>query len=129
MPVTAPNAEEVRIMNSENNTHYFFTLRKDRLAAFYQYMLENRNAGKPALPASVMPGISGPAIYGLDCIFFGPKPSKFPPMDIFVWIRNQQKAYLGDYPNPTITTQEVEAAIEQWAGTVTQLLADGSDRA
>jgi hypothetical protein len=120
------NAEEVRILNSENQTFYFFTLRKDRLTAFFQYLKENRSSGQPA---SSMPGVSGPAVYGLDCIFFGPKPSRFPAQDILDWLRNQQKEQLGDYPNPTITSQEVEHVLGQWAGTVTQLLADGSDRA
>ena len=50
------NAEEVRILNTENNTFYYFTLRKDRLTAFFQYLKENRSSG---YPASIMPGISG----------------------------------------------------------------------
>jgi len=120
------NAEEVRILNNENNTFYYFTLRKDRLAAFFQYQKENRSSG---YPASIMPGISGPAMYGLDCIFFGPKPARFPAKDILDWLRGQQKEQLGEYLNPTITTQEIEASLGQWAGTVSQLLADGSDRA
>lgn len=120
------NAEEVRITNTENNTQYYFTLRKDRLTAFYQYLLENRASG---LPQSTMPGISGAAAYGLDCIFFGPKPARFPAHDILAFLRSEQKAYLGEYPNPTVTTQEIELVLGQWASTVPQLLADGSERA
>lgn len=119
-------AEEVRILNSENNTFYYFTLRKDRLAAFYQFLSENRSSGQPA---SVMPGISGAAHYGLDCIFFGPKTPRFPANDILVFLCNQQKEQLGDFPNPTVTTQEIEDALGKWAATVPQLLADGSERA
>jgi len=126
MQTTVPNTEEVRILNSENNTHYFFNIRKDRLVDFYKFLTANRSAGHPA---SVMPGISGAAHYGLDCLFFGPKPGRFPAKDILDWIRSQQLAQLGEYPNPTITSQEIEDALGKWAGTVTQLLADGSERA
>ena len=125
MPTLPENAEEVRILNSENNTHYWFRVRRDRLGEFYCYLMGNRSAGQPA---SVMPGISGAAHYGLDCIFFGPKAGRFPARDILDWIRDQQKDILGEYPNPTVTSQEVEEALGKWAATVTQLLADGSDR-
>jgi hypothetical protein len=126
MQTTVPNTEEVRILNSENNTHYYFNLRKDRLADFYKFLAANRSSG---FPASVMPGISGAAHYGLDCLFFGPKPGRFPAKDILDWIRGQQLAQLGEYPNPTITSQEIEDALGKWAATVPQLLADGSERA
>jgi hypothetical protein len=126
MPTLPENAEEVRVLNSENNTHYWFQVRKDRLSDFYRYLMANRASG---MPASVMPGISGAAHYGLDCIFFGPKPNRFPARDILDWIRDQQKPVLGEYPNPTVTSQEVEEALGKWAATVPQLLADGSERA
>ena len=57
------------------------------------------------------------------------KPARFPAKDILDWLRSLQKEQLGEYLNPTITTQEIEAALGQWASTVSQLLADGSDRA
>lgn len=120
------NAEEVRVRNNENNTDYFFTIRKDRIVAFYKFLMENRSSG---YPQSVMPGISGAAHYGLDCIFFGPKPPRFPAVDILNFLRGEQKTYCGDYPNPTVTTQEIEYVLGKWAETVSQLLADGSDRA
>jgi hypothetical protein len=126
MLVNVENAEEVRILNSENQTYYYFTLRRDRLAAFYAYLMANRRI---TLPASGMPGISGPAMFGLDCIFFGSKPSRFPAKDILDWLRDQQLVILGSFPNPTITSGEIEAVLGQWAGTVTQLLADGTERA
>ena|SRR5277367_6177859 len=126
MSTLPENAEEVRILNSENNTHYFFRVRSDRLGEFYCYLMGNRSSGQPA---SVMPGISGAAHYGLDCIFFGPKPARFPAKDILDWIRGQQKAILGEFPNPTITSQEIEEVLGKWAATVPQLLADGSERA
>lgn len=126
MQTSVPNSEEVRILNSENNTHYFFKIRTDRLAALFTFLMANRSSG---FPASIMPGISGAAAYGLDCLFFGPKPGRFPAKDILDWIRSQQLAQLGEYPNPTITTQEIEDALGKWASTVPQLLADGSERA
>jgi len=126
MQTTVPNTEEVRILNTENNTHYFFYIRTDRLAEFYKFLMANRNAGQPQ---SVMPGISGAAAYGLDCLFFGPKPGRFPAKDILDWIRSQQLAQLGEYPNPTVSSQEIEFALGKWAETVPQLLADGSERA
>ena len=117
---------EFRIVNSENNTYYYFTLRKDRLSAFFQFIVANRASG---MPQNIMPGISGAAMYGLDCIFYGPKPAKFPARDILDFLRNQQLEVLGEYPNPTITSQEIEDGLGRWAATVTQLLADGSERA
>lgn len=124
MQTLPDNAEEVRVLNSENNTHYYFRVRKDRLSDFYRYLMGNRCSG---MPASVMPGISGAAHYGLDCIFFGPKPPRFPAKDILDWVRDQQKEMLGEYPNPTVTSQEIEEALGKWAATVPQLLADGSE--
>jgi hypothetical protein len=118
MQTLPANAEEVRIHNSENNTEYYFVLRTDRLVSFFQYLTANRASGTP----SVMPGISGAAAYGLDCIFFGPKPPRFPARDILAWLTGRQE-------DPTVSVQEVEDALGRWAGTVTQLLADGTERA
>jgi hypothetical protein len=72
-----------------------------------------------------MPGISGAAHYGLDCIFFGPKAPRFPAHDILAWLRDRIK----EDRQHTATIAEVEDALGQWAGTVTQLLADGTERA
>ena len=119
------NAEEVSIRNSENNSDVGFTLRADRLDSFFQYLRANRLTFTP----SVMPGISGPAHYALDCIFFGPKPPRFPARDILQYLHDrhdsESKILYSDCPS----VGEIETALGQWAGTVTQLLADGSDRA
>ena len=109
------NAEEVSIRNSENNSDATFTLRTDRLASFFQYLATNHTSLTP----SAMPGISGPAHYALDCIFFGPRPPRFPARDILTFLGERGGA----------TAPEVEDALGKWAGTVTQLLADGSERA
>jgi hypothetical protein len=112
-------AEEVSIRNSENNSDVFFKLRTDRLESFFQFLMANRT---PPSSASAMPGISGPAHYALDCIFFGPKPPRFPARDILAFLRDCSD-------DETVTSQEIEDALGRWAGTVTQLLADGSERA
>jgi hypothetical protein len=124
-----PNAEEVRILNSENNTHYYFRLRKDRIKAFFDFALAHRAVRvTPSSAPAAMPGISGAAHYGLDCIFFGPKPSRFPAQDILNWIQHEfNTGWSGHSPN--FTTAEIEDALGRWAGTVSQLLADGSERA
>src|SRR5277367_6046485 len=121
-----PYAEEVSIRNSENNSDVSFKLRTDRLESFFQYLMANRT---PPSAVSAMPGISGSAHYGLDCIFFGPKPPRFPARDILQYLHDrhdsESKILYSDCPS----VGEIETALGQWAGTVTQLLADGSDRA
>jgi len=112
-------AEEVSIRNSENNSDVYFKLRTDRLESFFQFLMANRT---PPSTVSAMPGISGPAHYALDCIFFGPKPPRFPARDILAYLKSR-------CDDEAITPQEIEDALAKWAGTVTQLLADGSERA
>jgi len=105
-----PNVEEIRILNSENNTHYYQYLRRDRTRAFYEFILADRRT----VFIPTMPGLSGAGIAGLDAIF-DRRPLKFPVHDIVAWLRDNQKAYLGEYPNPTITAQEIEHALERFA--------------
>lgn len=77
-----------------------------------------------------MPGISGAAHYGLDCIFFGPKPPRFPAHDILSWFRERLIADGVELLYTSVpSVPEIEDALGKWAGTVTQLLADGSERA
>jgi len=124
------NAEEVTIHNSENLSGYCFTLRTDRLASFFQYIAANRASASPQQNA--MPGIGGAAVYGLDCIFFGPKPPRFPALDILRWLRDRLVAdpiTVQHMENIDLQVHEVEDALGRWAGTVSQLLADGSERA
>jgi hypothetical protein len=107
-----PNVEEIRVLNSENNTNYYLYVRRDRIRAFYDFVLADRQTAPAAQVA--MPGLSGPAIAGLDAIF-DRRPFKFPAHDLLKWFRDSQKAYLGEYPNPTITTQEIEKALERFS--------------
>ncbi len=112
---------DVRVLNSENNTYYFFAAREDRLKDFYQFIVRDRRINS----SPWMPGLSGPAILGVQSIFCS-IPTRFPSLDILTWFRNEQKNYLGEYPNPTIAIPEIEDALGRFAPTVTQLFQDGS---
>jgi hypothetical protein len=112
MPTLDPNVEEIRVLNSENNTHYYLYVRRDRIRAFYDFIVADRQTVPSAQIA--MPGLSGTAIAGLDAIF-DRRPLKFPAQDLLVWFRTAQKDYLGEYPNPTITVQEIEKALERFS--------------
>lgn len=116
-----PRVIDVRVLNSENNTYYYFTARQDRLEAFYQFVVTDRRIQS----GPWMPGLSGQAIYGVQSIFCG-CPARFPSLDILTWFRNEQKTYLGTYPNPTIGIPEIEDALGRFATTVFQLHQDGS---
>jgi len=112
---------DVRVLNSENNTYYYFAARADRLTDFYLFILKDRHIQT----GPWMPGLSGPAILGVQSIFCS-IPNRFPSLDILTWFRNEQKTYIGDYPNPTIAIPEIEDALGRFAPTVTQLHQDGS---
>lgn len=116
-----PNVVDVRVLNSENNTYYYFTTREDRLRDFYQFILRDRHVQ----PEPWMPGLSYAASFGVKAIFCR-LPEKFPALDVLTWLRDNQKQYLGDYPNPTIAIPEIESALERFAPTVPQLYQDGS---
>jgi len=116
-----PRVVDVRVLNSENNTYYYFTAREDRLKDFYQFIVKDRHINS----GPWMPGLSGPAILGVQSIMCG-IPTRFPSLDILTWFRNEQKTYLGEYPNPTIAIPEIEDALGRFAPTVTQLHQDGS---
>lgn len=100
------NVEEVQILNSEINTRYYMYVRKDRLGAFYSFLLTNRSN----TPVPNMPGLSGAGIAGLDAIFER-RPKKFPVHDILVWLC----ARLGSPVNPPVTVYEIENALERFA--------------
>ena len=106
-----PNIEQVRILNSELATHYYLYVRGDRVREFYAFITADR---KPDLQPSPIPGLSWSAVLGLDAIF-AKRPRKFPTHDLLVWLRDSQKGYLGEYPNPTITLPEIENALERFS--------------
>jgi hypothetical protein len=112
------NTEEVRILNSQTGTFGTFRLRRDRLESFLAFLVKTL----VMVPEkAAMPGVSGPAHFALDCIFFGPKPPRFPAADVLGFLRDRQKS-------TAYTTAQIEHALGLWAGTVKQLLADGSER-
>ena len=106
-----PNLEEIRIFNSENNTHYYLYIRKNRIQEFFSLITKDRHT---AGSVSLMPGLTWAAVLGLDAIF-DRRPEKFPVQDILHWFRDHQKQYLGEYPNPTITVREIENALERFS--------------
>ncbi len=119
-----PNVTDVRVLNSENNTYYYFTVREDRLRDFYQFIVKDRHPVYRPITAWDM-GLSYAATFGIKSIFCR-IPEKFPSSDILTWLRNEQKTYLGEYPNPTIAIPEIEDALGRYAPTVSQLHQDGT---
>jgi len=116
-----PNVVDVRVLNSENNTNYYFTVREDRLREFYQSILKDRRVQ----PDPWMPGLSYAATFGVKAIFCR-VPEKFPALDVLIWLRDNQKQYIGEYPNPTIALPELEIALERFATIAPQLYQDGT---
>ncbi len=116
---------EVRVMNNELNTYQYFYLRRDRLLQFYSFILVNRSTAMFSKPM-LGPGVSAPAATGLTTIFTT-IPQKFPLADILLWLRDEQKTYIGSYPNPTITVQEIELALARFGQTVPLLRGDGNE--
>jgi hypothetical protein len=110
----------VYIRNSETQALVQFSADEHRLRDFYRFMVTDRRVSPDAKVR--MPGVGGPAIFGLNCIFVQPT-LKFPAEDILAWLRNNQKFYLGDYPNPTITVAEIEDALGRFAAVTPSLLA------
>lgn len=102
-----PNILEIRIKNSENNTHYYFNVRSDRLKAFYNFLNRNRCADTP----QGMPGLSWGAILGLDAIF-EKRPLKFPVADIVNFLAND---YIPHSSCPAVTSAEIEKTLERFA--------------
>lgn len=104
MATSDPNVLEVRINNSENNTAYYLYVRRDRLTAFYQFLMRNRC---PETPKG-MPGLSWAAMLGLDAIF-EKRPRKFPVYDIINFLVNDY------HSTPPATAPEIERVLEQFA--------------
>jgi hypothetical protein len=100
---TDPNILEVRIQNSENNTFYYLSIRRDRLDAFWAFLHQREFAD--AVPG--MPGLSWAAMQGLDAIF-DKRPRKFPVYDIIQW-------FLLGCAKAGITAAEIEKALEKFS--------------
>lgn len=103
-----PNLIEVRIKNSDNNTEYYLYIRKDRLKAFYDFLVDNR---RPDTPPSAMPGLTWSAMLGLDAIF-DRRPRSFPTIDIVNFLVND----FHQHPScPAVTPAEIENALERFS--------------
>ncbi len=123
MPERNPNVVEVRVLNNENNTHYYFYVREDRLRDFFQFILNDRH---PHV-GSWMPGLSWAATFGLKAIFCR-IPEKFPALDILDWLNTNKEKYIATngYTGPLIDIPEIEDALGRFPSTATQLYQDGS---
>jgi|HubBroStandDraft_3_1064219.scaffolds.fasta_scaffold194048_3 hypothetical protein len=108
---------EVRVFNSENRTHYYFVVRKDRLQEFFSFAADGAQDFRLS---DGVPGLSGPASLGLSAIF--PSiPSRFPVNDIAAWLLEQEEL------EQVLHSGNIEDALARFAETVPQLLSDGSD--
>jgi hypothetical protein len=111
-----PSVAEIRVLNSENNTHYYMNLYVPTVKEFFKFLLANR---KNVYQTNGMPGVAGPATLALERIFAN-VPTKFPLMDLIRFLRQEQKHFCGEfmfsptYPNPTITYEELEDALVRW---------------
>lgn len=105
------NIQEVRVLNSDNNTHYYMSVYDNRLRQFFAFVLADR---KTCLQKTQMPGVAGPATLALEQLFTN-VPTRFPLVDMIKWLRQEQKMLCGgEYPNPTITYEELEDALTRW---------------
>lgn len=102
---------EVRVFNSENNTHYYFNLYHEKVQEFFTFLLAKRQICHGGSP---MPGLNATASLALEK-FFVTIPPRFPLVDLVRFLRQDQKNYCGgEYPNPTITFEELEDALVRW---------------
>lgn len=106
------NIVEERILNSENNTHYYINVQANRLQQFFDFVLANRVGYSQKV--AQMPGVAGPATLALEQIFVN-VPARFPLMDLIRFLRSEQKRFCGgEYANPTITYEELEESLTRW---------------
>ncbi len=121
--------KEVRVLNSENHTHYYMTVRDDRLYQFYDLFLKDRWTLRPSIDflsprnPKLSYFISAPAVTGLSAVFTY-IPSRFPVLDLLRWLQQDAstKYELGD-----ITIPEVEAALVRFGQVMPLLRGDGSE--
>lgn len=100
-----PGVEQVQIFNSEFNKNFDLYVRRDRIEAFYRFLLTERH---PDRRGNSMPGISWGAVLGLDAIF-ARRPKKFPVHDIILWLKE------GCVVTPEVTGDEIEYALERFS--------------
>jgi hypothetical protein len=108
------NIAEVRVLNSEINTHYYMNLYVPEVKEFFQFVLANR---KIVPPPNGMPGVSGPATLALERLFAN-VPSKFPLVDLIRFLQ-KERGHFCSISNPAvetldITCEEIEDALIRW---------------
>lgn len=103
------NVLQISVYNSASGKKHTLHVRKDRLAAFYEFVMRRRQVGeyKPEPPG--MPGLSWSAMLGLDAIFER-RPKSFPAEDILQWIADDLHPGAG-----AATSHEVEKALEKFS--------------
>jgi hypothetical protein len=106
------NIQEVRVLNSDNNTHYYMSVYANRMEQFFAFVLADRKTCLQKI--NQMPGVAAPATLALEQLFTN-VPPRFPLPDMIRWMRQEQKMLCGgEYPNPTITYEELEDALARW---------------
>lgn len=101
------NTLTISVFNSEQQRSFEMFVRKDRLAAFYEFLNSNRCPDAK----SGMPGLSWSAHCGLDAIF-EKRPRKFPVADILTFFADH---YIPRSPCDRVTPAEIEKALEGFA--------------
>jgi hypothetical protein len=102
--MSEPNNPQVQIYNSEYGRSFNLYIRLDRLQEFKEFVKRERYERQP----SSMPGLSWPALLGLDAIF-ARRPKKFPVEDLLDWLAS------GIQDNPPVTKPEIEYALERFS--------------
>jgi len=121
---------EVRVLNSENNTHYYMTVREDRLYQFYEFLrrafpLSSDGVIRSTPHSTVSPSdyfLPAPAVTGLSTIF-AYIPQRFPIQDLITWLRQDA----GQKYELAIDMEAIEIALAGFGQTVPLLRGDGCE--
>ena len=95
---------EARVLNLENNTHYWVTTYPSEIALFFEFAIKNRR--QP--PQDNMPGVAGGAALALERLF-GNIPVKFPLISLIKHLSLNQVAN-----GPMLSMTEIEDALIRW---------------
>jgi hypothetical protein len=103
------NVLKISVPNSATGKSHALYVRRDRLAAFYEFLMLRRASGEYRPEPPGMPGLSWSAFMGLDAIF-DRRPKSFPTQDILQWIADDLHPGAG-----AATPHEVEKALEKFS--------------
>ena len=107
--------KDVRVLHGGNHTHYYLTVRDDRLAQFYDFILEHRSSLTAQTSEELLPGVSAAAVTGLSAIFTN-IPNKFPIQDIITFLRADMMFWR--CPEEVVKLPEVTAALVRFGQSV-----------